>query len=267
MTVRLWHLCNFSAGPAHFPGGFAPDVLALGPEAWAICADRVKSNVPDAEGLVLHNPHGCYPDANGDMQMLFEQRSRAKTGRATKIMASASRITQAVANVRCIMGDGAVQVYLGFPKPSLSEDEFIDEIILWANLEVPMYVDGNALPSRAIQHEWMSDRYRQLSGHHLGLEAVPDIGSSQDRWDYRMFFNACIVDSDGRGNLGMLCHRGTQLRKEDGRLVDGTLSDAVRRCERGGFDLCMNLDPQTDEAWTDLEMVRSLIAEGSGNDA
>jgi len=263
MTVRLWHLCNFSAGPAHFPGGFAPDVLALGPEAWAVCADRVKQNVPESCGIILHNPHGCYPDAHGDMQMLFEQRSRAKTGRQTKVMASAGRIIQAISNVRSIMGHCGVRAYLGYPKVNLSEDEFIDEIILWANLRMPMYIDGNALPSRANQHEWMSRRYEQLSRSYLGIEAVPDVGSSLDSEDYPMFFCAAIQDCEGRRNDGMMCHRGTQLRDKDGSLVDGTLADAVRRCERNRFDLCMNLDPQTDEAWADLEAVRMYIAEGA----
>ncbi len=263
MTVRLWHLCNFSAGPSHFPGGFSPDVLALGPEAWAICADRVMQNVPEAAGIILHNPHGCYPDSRGNMQMLFEQRSRARSGRQTRVMASESRIIQAIANVRSLVDHYGVRVYLGYPKQTLSEDDFISEIILWANLEMPMYVDGNALPSRANQHAWMSSRYEQLSGAWLGIEAVPEVGSSLDRSNYRMFFCAAILDSDGRRNSGMMCHRGTQLRKEDGRLVDGTLADAVRRCERGGFELCMNLDPQTDEAWADLEAVRMYIAEGA----
>lgn len=267
MTVRLWHLCNFSAGPPHFRGGFGPDVLALGPSAWAICADRVKQNVPDAGGIVIHCPHGCYPDQHGNMQMLFEQRSRALSDRRTRVMASPSRIMQAIADVRSIVGPDGVKVYLGYPSKFLTEDDFIDQVLLWAHLEMPMYIDGNALPSRAIQHAWMSNRYRQLSGQYLGVEAVPDIGSWQDNKDTPMFLNAAVRDSDGRQCPGTLCHRGTQLRHQDGRLVDGTLSDAVRRCERNGWEMCMNLDPQTDEAWTDLEMVRNLIAEGSGNDA
>ena len=195
--------------------------------------------------------------------MLFEQRSRARSGRQTKVMASESRIIQAIANVRSIVDHYGVRVYLGYPKPSLSEDDFISEILLWANLEMPMYVDGNALPSRANQHAWMSRRYEQLSGAWLGIEAVPEVGSSLDRSNYPMFFCSAILDSDGRSNFGMMCHRGTQLRKEDGRLVDGTLADAVRRCERGRFELCMNLDPQTDEAWEDLDAVRMYIAEGA----
>lgn len=263
MTLSLWHLCNFSAGPSHFHGGFSPEVLRLGPDAWRICAEQVKEQVPEATGMVLHNPHGRYKDKNGEMQMYFDQRSRAMRNPQTRIMASEGRIWRAIADVRSIFGDYGVEVYLGYPEKDLTEDEFMREMSLWALLRMRVYIDGNAHPSRKGQHTWMFDRYSSMSGMPLGIEAVPEVESSLNSLSVPMFFNGAIRDCEGRRNPGMLCHRGTELRDKDGNIIDGTLEETVEKCRRNGFDLCMNLNPQTDISRSDLATVRRLIAEGA----
>lgn len=259
--VDLWDFCNLSSGPATQPGGFDSRVLPIGAQAWTERAERVKDLVPETVGVVLFNAFGRFPLSEGShMSMCFDQYRRAKLVRALRMMCSLSLAARAIHNIRS-MGM-QVRGYLGAPSDTISVEEFIDEVVFWAALDVPIYIDGNAI--RPHMHRWMAHEFVALGGPWLGIEASPEVDSFLDSSEYPMFCISAAWDGRHRFNPGMLCHRGSSLLDEDGMILDGTLSNIVDQCREHNSALCMNLDPaENEQAMDDVLQVREL-ARGDG---